>query len=255
MATFTWSGDHGFNLAQLDLSQLMYGYEYIRKSTVFVVNYDYYGYSRDEFRGTGFTYDRDGIPTGGTVTSYASIVDGVRVGFVEGAAISAKSLVAAASTYSTSDDYKVFRSVFAGHDKITGGIYNDKLEGFAGNDSIYGRIGADKLYGGAGADTFVFKSIKDSTVASSGRDLIVDFSAAQKDRIDLRSIDAKTGVSGDHAFTFVGKTTFHHKAGELLYSRTYSGVIVSGDVNGDGQADFSFSIYGISSVSKEFFYL
>jgi Ca2+-binding RTX toxin-like protein len=114
------------------------------------------------------------------------------------------SLVAAASTGSSSDDLKVFRSLLSGSDRITGGSYGDKLEGFGGNDVLYGRQGADRLYGGAGADAFTFKSARDSTVDAGGRDTIQDFSAAQKDRVDLRAIDANTTVGGNQAFSFIG---------------------------------------------------
>jgi len=255
MATFIWSGSFGFALSDLDFSYLMYGYSYTRGSTLFSVNYDSRGYSRDEFRGTGFTYDVHGIPTGGTVKSYAAFNNGVKVGFVDGLNISVSSLVSAANTYSTSDDLKILKAAFAGNDRITGGQYGDKLEGFGGNDVLYGRAGADKLFGGAGADTFVFKLTRDSTVSSGGRDTIYDFSATHNDRIDLRSIDADTKISGDQAFSFIGKTTFHKKPGELRYDVKTGGVLVYGDVNGDGNADFSIFIKGVAALSKGYFYL
>lgn len=65
--------------------------------------------------------------------------------------------------------------------------------------------------------------------------MIDDFKPeSEDDVIDLRSIDADTGRSGNNAFTFIGKSAFSGEAGELRYS----GTIISGDVNGDGRADF-----------------
>ncbi len=255
MATLTWNDSAGFNLADLNLSYLAYGIDYTQASSRFVVKYNYSGSSRDEFRGSGFTYNADGIPTGGTVTSYASYDAGKKVGSLSGTSIAVTSLVKAALTGSVSDDRKVFKSLLAGNDKITGGSGDDKLEGFGGNDVLYGRQGADKLYGGAGADTFTFKSVRDSTVDADGRDTIQDFSASQKDRIDLRSIDANMKAGGNQAFSFIGKNGFHNKAGELRYEKYGSGVLVSGDVDGDGSADFSIHVKGLSSLSKGYFIL
>ncbi|MBO3759441.1 hypothetical protein [Ciceribacter sp. L1K22] len=122
---------------------------------------------------------------------------------------------------------------------ITGNTANNTLKGLSGNDKLIGDLGADKLYGGTGTDQFIFKTVTDSTVASSGRDTIYDFSHAQKDRIVLSSIDADTKASGNQTFTFIGKSAFSHDAGELRYKFSGSSTIVEGDVNGDGKADFA----------------
>ncbi|MDR6759240.1 Ca2+-binding RTX toxin-like protein [Mycoplana sp. BE70] len=138
---------------------------------------------------------------------------------------------------------------------MKGSSGNNTLKGEAGNDTIYGGVGADKLYGGLGADTFVFTSIADSTVASSGRDTIYDFSRAQKDKIDLKAIDASAKAGGDQAFTFIGKETFHKKAGELRYEIKSGNTFIQGDVNGDGKADFSITLDLNLAMSKSDFIL
>ncbi|MGO4704341.1 hypothetical protein AB4072_01010 [Microvirga sp. 2MCAF38] len=142
-----------------------------------------------------------------------------------------------------------------GNDVLNGGGGSDKLYGNAGKDKLYGGAGVDKLYGGADADTFIFKSIKDSTVDASGRDTIYDFSRKQGDKIDLRSIDANTKVKGNQAFKLIGKKDFSEKAGELRYEKIKGGVYVHGDVDGDGQADFSILLKSISSLVKSDFFL
>lgn len=122
----------------------------------------------------------------------------------------------------------------AGNDRMYGGTGNDDLVGGTGNDLLVGGLGNDFMIGGTGADTFRFTSIADSKVGSL-RDVIDDFKPdSEGDLIDLRDIDANTLRSGNNAFTFIGKAAFSGTAGELHYS----GTIISGDVNGDGRADF-----------------
>jgi Ca2+-binding RTX toxin-like protein len=255
MATLTWSGPDGFDLRNIDFSNLPNGYSYTRSSSLFVVKYNASGNTRDEFRGTGFTYDAQGIPTGGVVKSYAAILDGDRVGYASGVNIGVTSLVAAASTTSQSDDLRVLRSALSGNDRITGGNGNDRLEGFAGNDILRGRGGADKLFGGTGADTFTFKSVRESTTTSSGRDTIYDFSVSQKDKIDLSTIDARTNASGNQAFSFIGTGAFSGKAGELRYEKAPSDTYISGDVNGDKVADFTIRLDDRLTLSSNYFVL
>lgn len=127
----------------------------------------------------------------------------------------------------------------SGNDTYAGTRFSDRIKGNGGNDKLTGGIGADKLWGGAGADTFIFKSVKDSTVKSSGRDTIFDFSIAQKDKVSLSAIDANTLKKGNQAFEFIGTRDFSGKAGELQYKKTSSDTYVSGDVNGDKVADFT----------------
>ncbi|MGH6736814.1 MAG: calcium-binding protein [Methyloceanibacter sp.] len=128
---------------------------------------------------------------------------------------------------------------FDGNDTLIGGSGNDVLDGGAGMDTIRGGLGKDQLYGGADRDFFDFDSIKDS-VKGGKRDVIHDFERGTDD-IDLRTIDAKTG-GGNQAFKFIGKQDFHDRKGELRYEDKGNKVIVQGDVNGDGKADFEILV-------------
>jgi Ca2+-binding RTX toxin-like protein len=141
-----------------------------------------------------------------------------------------------------------------GNDNLTGSAGNDSLLGGDGNDSLTGGGGADTLLGGKGADRFTFKAITDSP-NSAAHDVIADFNHAEADKIDLAHIDAKTGAGGDQAFTFIGSQNFHHIAGELHYTAGGGGIIVSGDVNGDGVADFSITVTGVNSLAAGDFIL
>ncbi|MBO3762529.1 protease, partial [Ciceribacter sp. L1K22] len=131
----------------------------------------------------------------------------------------------------------------AGNNILKGLAGNDTLRGEGGNDQLTGGAGADKLYGGSGADRFIFTTLSDSTVASSGRDMIYDFTRSQADKIDLSAIDASTKSSGNQAFTFIGeKTAFTGKAGELRYINSGGDTYVYGDVNGDKVSDFAIRV-------------
>lgn len=142
-----------------------------------------------------------------------------------------------------------------GNDTLAGDSGNNILKGGAGNDRIEGGLGADKLYGGSGADTFFFRSVKDSTVAASGRDKIHDFSKSQKDKLDLSAIDANTKAGGNQAFDFIGTKKFSKTAEELRYEKKNGDTYVYGDVNGDGKADFAIVLDPSLSLSKSDFIL
>lgn len=142
-----------------------------------------------------------------------------------------------------------------GNDVLLGGRGNDRVYGGNGSDTIAGDAGADMLSGGSGRDTFVFRSVSDSTLASTGRDTIVDFSKAAGDRIDLSGIDALPASSADNAFVFIGKAAFTKCAGELRYQKSGSDTLVLGDTNGDGRADFSILVSGGVAFAKGDFLL
>ena len=72
--------------------------------------------------------------------------------------------------------------------EITGGDGNDTLTGGAGNDTLIGGAGNDSLTGSAGADAFVFGAETANGVTET--DLIVGYSEAEGDVIDLRTVGA-----------------------------------------------------------------
>lgn len=143
----------------------------------------------------------------------------------------------------------------AGNDILSGAAGNDVIDGSAGNDRLAGGAGADDLTGGTGIDVFVFAAVGDSTVALTGRDTIFDFAQGQRDRIDLSGIDAGTRAAGDQAFAFIGADAFSRTAGELRFETARSDTIVSGDVNGDGRADFAIHLDDAVALSLRDFVL
>ncbi|MDK1384639.1 calcium-binding protein [Sinorhizobium sp. 8-89] len=137
-----------------------------------------------------------------------------------------------------------------GNDFLDGGSGADDLYGGSGADILRGGTGFDYLVGGTGADDFDFNSISETAVGSS-RDVITDFHRSEYDVIDLSTIDADTTWSGNQSFTFIGSSTFSGEAGELNFR--YG--VVSGDVNGDGYADFQIKVNGVSSLRFDDFFL
>ncbi|MBJ6127819.1 M10 family metallopeptidase C-terminal domain-containing protein [Microvirga splendida] len=253
MAKFTWSGTSGFHLYDFNLSWLGEADSYARSSTSFKAIYGPLKRSWDKFEGYGFTYDADGIPTGGTVTSYTGVEGGRKTSSLTGVKLSVTKLVDAASTYSTSDDLSILRSALSGRDQITGGRYDDHLSGFGGNDTLTGGGGGDWLSGGKGADRFVFRTVSESK--GYNNDYITDFSRSQRDKIDLSKIDAKAGISGNQAFTFIGMAEFSSNKGELRYDEYGGDAYIEADVNGDAVADFELTLANVAVVTKSYFIL
>ena len=124
---------------------------------------------------------------------------------------------------------------------LFGGAGSDYVDGGRGNDWIDGGRGKDTLIGGLGRDIFDFNALQDSRGVS--RDTIIDFRSADHDRIDLSTIDARSGA-GNQAFKFIGGAGFHHVKGELRCS----GGMVSGDTNADGKADFQIKVMGVAAL-------
>lgn len=139
-----------------------------------------------------------------------------------------------------------------GNDVFSGGAGNDTIDGGAGNDILDGNAGADILRGGLGADTFLFRP---GDIAPGVVDCITDFSRAQGDKISLGLIDAIAGSAKNDAFNFIGTDAFSRHAGELRYSVSDGHAVVSGDMNGDGVADFTISLLNVSNLAATDFVL
>jgi lysophospholipase L1-like esterase len=135
-----------------------------------------------------------------------------------------------------------------GGDALYGSGGNDTLKGGSGNDLLIGGTGRDILRGDSGNDRFDFNSIRESGATSGARDVILDF--RHGDKVDLSSIDARTQASGNQSFRIV--SDFTGSAGQLTWDKSGSGFLVSGDVNGDGNADFSIQVNTTLSVLRSY---
>jgi len=139
-----------------------------------------------------------------------------------------------------------------GNDTLIGGAGKDKLDGGKGDDVLIGGAGKDVLKGGKGADTFVFELASDSTVKGNGRDIIKDFSRKQGDKIDVSAIDP---LNDSGTFHYIGKAKFSGEAGELGYAKKGGKTLISGDLDGDGKADFSVALSKAMNMKEADFIL
>jgi Ca2+-binding RTX toxin-like protein len=131
-----------------------------------------------------------------------------------------------------------------GDDKLFGGLGDDIIFGGDGNDRLLGGGGSDTLIGGLGADQFVFEESHGQEI---GFDTILDFEVGA-DLINLKHVDANSSTWSDDAFTFISTAAFSGTAGELRLEHVANGIMVQGDVDGDGVADLQILVEGVDDL-------
>ncbi len=145
-------------------------------------------------------------------------------------------------------------SGLAGNDIIRGGGGRDAIDGGDGADLLDGGVGKDTLTGGAGRDVFQFRD-GDFGANRSLADVIVDFSHADAEKINLQLVDANSGAAGNQAFAFIGSGAFTGTAGQLHYAQAGGNTYVEGDTDGDGTADFVIALTGLHTLVASDFVL
>ena len=133
-----------------------------------------------------------------------------------------------------------------GDDSQNGGEGADTLVGAGGDDRLIGGGGADVLTGGSGRDVFVFQTTIGTGTDPGTRDAITDF-VQGIDLIDLTAIDANGILADSPNFTYLGAAAFTGVAGQLRYSN--SDGLLSGDLNGDGVADFAVELTSLPTLT------
>jgi hypothetical protein len=78
------------------------------------------------------------------------------------------------------------------------------------------------------------------------RDVIRDFEP-DRDVLDLRQVDSDATKRGNQRFDFIGDDPFTGDAGQ---ARLKKGVL-SGDVDGDGKADFHLAFSGVVAPPED----
>ena len=78
--------------------------------------------------------------------------------------------------------------------------------------------------------------------------LTVDFNSGSKDKIGLSLIDANTKTAANDTFKFIGTSEFTKVAGQLRYQVLDGDSHVSGDINGDGVADFTILLQHVDTL-------
>lgn len=130
-------------------------------------------------------------------------------------------------------------SGFKGTDRLFGGDGADYLYGGNGKDQLTGGRGIDHLWGDGGNDHFIFTNVNETGMGADA-DMIKDFENG--DKIDL---------SAAGSFTFIGDAAFSNTAGELRFNNG----VLSGDVDGDGSADFQIEVKDVNSLQNSDFIL
>lgn len=147
-----------------------------------------------------------------------------------------------------------------GDDLLSGGAGNDNLTGLRGRDALFGGAGDDRIIGGegsdyiegdAGADTFIYSF--EHEVGFGKADLIVDFSSAEGDRIDLQGIAVLYG----HA-VFIGTAQFSglglgHPEVRAVSQGGQTSVFL--DIDGSGSADLQIRMTGAITLTAGDFVL
>ena len=141
---------------------------------------------------------------------------------------------------------------FQSNDRLNGAAGRDDMNGGNGADRLTGGAGADSLTGGLGADVFIYTAANDSALARA-RDVITDFSHGS-DKIDLTALDASS-LPGHQALHYLGTAAFDDTPGALRLMIRGGFMILSGDMTGDGIADFSIQINGTSPLALSDFLL
>jgi Ca2+-binding RTX toxin-like protein len=140
---------------------------------------------------------------------------------------------------------------------LTGLAGADTLRGNGGADSFLGGTGVDLYEGGSGNDRFYFTSDLDVGGGDTGlaADRVQDF--VRGDLFDFSLLDARTNLSGNNAFTFIGANEFSGVSGQLHYqtNTTNDQTYVEGDTNGDRIADFQLQLSGRFALAGSDFVL
>lgn len=241
MATLAVGGELFVDMSVMDYSIFFFGEISTATKKRYVLEFP----DTDEiadFRGTGFKYNKDFVPTGGELEGFTLYGGGVKSFQIAGVDVSVKAFVKSAETASTADDLKITAQMFSKNDTIVGGALADGLMGFKGKDLLVGGGGADVLMGGAGNDVYGYGAVSESTEAA--RDTILGF--AKGDRFSL---------SGITDFDFIGNTAFSGTKAEVAFVQSGGDTIINADSNGDGATDLSILIDGTFTLAVTDFIL
>lgn len=169
--------------------------------------------------GTGYTYDVFGTPTGGTVQSVNSVVDGQVQFVLNQFSVPVVDIIAAIEAF----DAEAFLGLFFGaNDRMTGDDLDDVLYGFGGTDSMTGGLGNDTLYAGDGNDKLYLQDAVFDTA----------FGGLGNDTYYIDGIDSITEVDGEGTDTLNIKGDFLLEEGNSIENLNAVGS-VDGDITGN----------------------
>ncbi len=134
----------------------------------------------------------------------------------------------------------IFGDSFVGDRKSNwffGSDGDDTARAGGGKDQIGGGSGQDTLWGQAGSDEFLFFTSSDSMIGNG--DMIMDFANGEKIRFleDLSVMNS-----------FIGSAAFSDIAGQVRAVIVSDDTLVTGDIDGDGVADFEITLVGFANL-------
>ena len=140
-------------------------------------------------------------------------------------------------------------------ENLIGSKFADTLKGTVGVNVITGGAGRDTMTGAGGNDIFRLTAKTDTGTNAANSDVITDFNAG--DKIDLSLIDANSANgAGNDAFSNIIVSAFTHVAGQLQFTTFADPLaaggmsgLLSGDINGDGTADFAITLRGVTTLN------
>lgn len=147
MATVTAGTLSPIRMNQVDLLVLADA-DYVERTST-LVETDAGEGLQEYFRGSGFTYDADGDPSGGRLTSWEQLVDGNRSFLITDIDIAVTDFVA---LLVRPDATAFIRLFYGGDDRFIGGPQDDYIDASNGHDIVTGGDGADQIFGGMGND-------------------------------------------------------------------------------------------------------
>jgi serralysin len=128
---------------------------------------------------------------------------------------------------------------------LSGNSAANTLNGGAGSDSMRGALGKDTLTGSTGIDNFVYRSVTESGVESTLRDVITDFQGSSGEKINLSAIDTYSGAADNQAFTCISSNAFTGTKGEVRFS----GGVLQMNTGTDKIADMEIALTGVTTFS------
>jgi Ca2+-binding RTX toxin-like protein len=168
-------------------------------------------------------------------------------------------IVLASISYTLPDEVEDITLTGTASIAATGNDMDNIIIGNSGNNILTGGLGYDVMTGGAGADFFVYNSIFESgTLPFSGFfDYIMDFSAGEGDRIDLRAIDANPNTGADDPFVFIGdiNTNPFTAVGQVAYQVLSNGTNILINTDADPSAEMVIRVVNGGAANAGWFLL
>mgnify|MGYP001193231778 CR=1 FL=1 len=139
---------------------------------------------------------------------------------------------------------------------IRAGHGADAVNGGGGRDVIIGGANRDTLTGGGGKDRFDYNAENESGKGVNARDVITDFTVnatsgtAFVDRIDVSTIDAMAGTTGNQAFTFIGDAGFTVE-GQIQAVQSGADTLIQINTEGTGGAEMRIVLANFTASTLE----